>query len=72
MKTNLEALKNLAGQVNKTGASCLLWKPDRFYRASIEIDGCHLGAVGSASVIFSFLYSYLIGWEAGKKREGRD
>ena len=72
MKTNLDALKNLAGLVNKTRAVCLLWKPDRSYRASIEIDGRHIGAVGSASAIFSFFNSYLIGWEAGKKREGRD
>jgi len=72
MKTNLDALKNLAGLIDKTGAVCLLWKPDRSYRASIEIDGRHIGAVGSVSVIFSFFNSYLIGWEAGKKREGRD
>ena len=72
MKTNLEALKNLAGLIDKTGAVCLLWKPDRSYRASIEIDGRHIGAVGSASVIFSFLNSYLIGWEAGRKRGRAD
>jgi len=72
MRTNLETLQGLIKLVNLTGATCLLWKPDNLYRASIEIDGHYIGIVGTSGTIYSFLNAYLIGTEVGKKGNGQD
>ena len=68
MKTNLKTLQGLVKLTNLTGAICQLWKPDKDYRASIEINSRYVGIVGSASVVSSFLNAYLLGVEAGEKK----
>jgi len=69
MNTNLKTLQGLVKLVNLTGAICRLWKPDKLYRASIEIDGRYVGIAGSASVVSSFLNAYLVGVETRKNGE---
>ena len=67
MKTNLQTLQELVKLVNLTGAICQLWKPDKLYWVSIEINDRYISTMGSASGVSSFLNAYLLGVETGKK-----